>query len=77
MFQFKCFIFPTEIHDIIYNLYVARFWREGGQSSIAYPAVRLKRLNIVVYINSVYMFLFPFEMCEYIFVTFTVYIKYP
>ena len=28
-FKFKCFIFPTEIHDIIYNLYVVRFWREG------------------------------------------------
>ena len=31
----KCFIFPTEIHDIVYSLYVVRFWREGGQRSIA------------------------------------------
>ena len=36
---FKCFIFPTEIHDMIYNLYVVSFWREGRQRSIAYQAV--------------------------------------
>ena len=40
-FKFKCFIFPTEVHDLIYNLYVVRFWREGGQRSIAYGAVHL------------------------------------
>ena len=28
-FKFKCFIFPTEVHDIIYNLCVVHFWREG------------------------------------------------
>ena len=40
-FKFTCFIFPTEVHDIIYNLYVVRFWREGGQRGIAYRAVHL------------------------------------
>ena len=27
-FKFKCFIFPSQINDIIYNFYVVRFWRE-------------------------------------------------
>ena len=40
-FKYKCFIFPTEVHDIIYILYVVRFWREGGQRGIAYRAVHL------------------------------------
>ena len=39
--QVKCIIFPTEVHDIIYNLYLVRFWMEGGQRSIAYRAVHL------------------------------------
>ena len=39
--KFKCFIFPTEIHDVVYNLYVAPFWKEGGQRSIAYRSVHL------------------------------------
>ena len=38
-FKFKCFIYPTEVHDIIYNLYVVHFWRESGQRNIAYRAV--------------------------------------
>ena len=39
VFKLKCFIYPTEVHDVIYNLYVVRFWREGEQRSIAYRAV--------------------------------------
>ena len=52
-FKFNCFIFLTEMHDIIYNLYVVRFWREGWQTSIAYRAVHLntkhKDMNTVNY----------------------------
>ena len=40
-FKIKCFIFPTEIHNIIYNVYVVHSWREGGERSIAYRAVHL------------------------------------
>ena len=39
VFKLKCFIYPTEVHDIIYNRYVVRFWTEGEQRSIAYRAV--------------------------------------
>ena len=46
-FKFKCFIYPTEVHDIIYNLYVVRFWREGGQRSIAYRAVHLNTKTLI------------------------------
>ena len=46
-FKFKCFIYPTEVHDIIYNLYVVRFWREGGQRSIAYRAVHLNGKTLI------------------------------
>ena len=43
-FKFKCFIYPTEVYDIIYNLYVVHFWREGVQRSIAYRAVHLEKM---------------------------------
>ena len=43
--QVQVFIFPTEIHNIIYNLYVIRFWREGGERNIAYRAVHLKDMG--------------------------------
>ena len=46
-FKFKCFIYPTEVHDIIYNLYIVRFWREGGQRSIAYRAVHLNTKTLI------------------------------
>ena len=46
-FKFKCFIYPTEVHDIIYNLYVVRFWREGRQRSIAYRAVHLNTKTLI------------------------------
>ena len=44
---FKCFIYPTEVHDIIYNLYVVRLRREGGQRSIAYRAVHLNTKTLI------------------------------
>ena len=46
-FKFKCFIYPTEVYDIIYNLYAVRFWREGGQRSIAYRAVHLNTKTLI------------------------------
>ena len=52
-FKFKCVIFPTVMHDVIYNLYVVRFWSEDGQISMAYWAVNLntnhKCMNTVNY----------------------------
>ena len=52
--KLSSFIFPTVIHDVIYNLYVVRFWREDGQRSIAYWAVNLnanhKCMNTVNYL---------------------------
>ena len=48
----KWVFFSTETHDIFYNLYV-RFWRVGGQRSIAHRAVHLnikhKCMNTVNY----------------------------
>ena len=52
-FKFECFIFPTEMHDVVYNLYVAPLWEEGGQRSIAYRSIHLntkhKYMNTVSY----------------------------
>ena len=49
----SCVLFSQQkfIHDIIYNLYVVHFWREGGQRSIAYWAVHLNTKH--KYMNTV------------------------
>ena len=49
----RCSIVPTEIHDIIYNFHIVRFWGQDGQRSKAYRAVHLntkhKYMNTVKY----------------------------